>query len=93
MDRREEEEEEEEGLLTLAEDSLLGSDELLDFFGDPVLESEELVALADFDEEDEEEAEFLESFEDLVEVFLPLEDTPELCFSLLALEGDEEGER
>lgn len=92
MDRREEEEEED--LLTLAEDKvfvgdLLGSDEPFDFFGDPVLESEELVPLVDFDEEDE----FLDSFEDLVEVFLPLEDTPELCLSLLAVEGVEEGER
>lgn len=92
MDRREEEEEED--LLTLAEDKvfvgdLWGSDEPFDFFGDPVLESEELVPLVDFDEEDE----FLDSFEDLVEVFLPLEDTPELCLSLLAVEGVEEGER
>lgn len=92
MDRREEEKEED--LLTLAEDKvfvgdLWGSDEPFDFFGDPVLESEELVPLVDFDEEDE----FLDSFEDLVEVFLPLEDTPELCLSLLAVEGDEEGER
>lgn len=57
---------------------LVGSDESLDFFADTELGLEEL----DLDE----------SFEDLVEVRLPADDTPELCLSLLSLEDclDEE---
>lgn len=67
---------------------LVGSDESADVFGDTDLELED--PLLDLDEDDDKEDELLESLEDLVEVCWILDDTSELCLSLLALEEDEE---
>lgn len=67
---------------------LVGSDESVDFFGDTDLELED--PLLDLDEEDNKEDDLLEFLEDLVEVCWILDDTSELCLSLLALEEDEE---
>ena len=58
----------------------MGSDESLDFLGDT--EVEELEPLVDLDEDGEEEAELFDSFEELVEVRLPVDGTLELCLSL-----------
>lgn len=65
----------------------MDTDESLDFIGGTGLEE-----LEPFVEMDEEEAELLQSFEDLVEICLPVVDEPEFGLPLPVLEDslDEE---